>query len=842
MLGYWNSKTETSSTKWKVTFHILEADSKLKMNVILEPLPLRLEVSQMTVNGSKLHAKAALTMIPGAEATIELAFQDNAFTGFIELPFIGRMELNGEQGKGRSLAEDLIEKVAPYYKTGVIRRSPEQIEQEVEQLLARMTIEEKIGQMSQCQASHFSFGGDVKAEPAEVLVKQGRAGSILGAFDSGRIFELQKLAVEQSRLGIPLFFNADVIHGFQTIFPVPLAWSCSWDLEGIRQACEIAAKEAAATGITYNHGPMIDVTRDARWGRVVEGAGEDPYLASLIAEAQVKGFQGDDLFGEENIIACLKHFIAYGAAEAGRDYNTVDMSEWMLRNVYLPPFEAGIKAGAASVMNAFNIYQGIPVAGHRYLLQDVLRKELGFEGILISDYGSIDEIYIHGAAKDPKDAAMKSLHASMDIEMVTQTYETYLPELLKEGKIQIEQLDEAVRRILTLKYAIGIMDDPFRYIRPEREMELHFNPAHLQNSLELARKSIVLLKNEAQTLPLRKNNNSNIALIGPFANSKDLLGPWQFSRYGEDTITLLEGLKNKGLAPENILWCEGSKVNEPIEGGIEAAIAAAEQAEVVVLALGESSHMSGEAASRMDIQIPEPQRKLAEALVQTGKPIVLVLTNGRPLELEWFDQHMHAIVETWFLGSMAGEAIADVLMGDYNPTGRLTMSFPRKVGQVPIYYNHFYTGRPVTAANQHEKYISKYLDGPNSPLYPFGFGLSYTHFDYTDLSLDQTVLRRDGSIKVTVTVANQGPAAGEETVQLYVRDLYGSTVRPVLELKGFQKIALQVGQSKRITFEITEQHLKYVTSDLTCMAEEGEFEVLIGAHSGSLTSQTFELV
>ncbi|WP_017813235.1 glycoside hydrolase family 3 N-terminal domain-containing protein [Paenibacillus shenyangensis] len=736
--------------------------------------------------------------------------------------------------------------VAPYRKRDVTPRSDENIRESAEQLLNEMTLAEKIGQMSQCADSEFAFGGEIEADPTELLVREGRVGSILGAFNSRRTFDLQKMAIEQSRLRIPLMFNADVIHGYQTIFPIPLAWACSWDLEEIKRACMIAAKEATASGITYNHAPMVDISRDARWGRVMEGAGEDPYLGSLIARAQVEGFQGDSLFSEETLIACLKHFIGYGASEAGRDYNTVDMSEWTLRNVYLPPFKAGLEAGSASVMNAFNFYNGIPVAGNKFILHDLLREELGFDGMLISDYGAVDEIYIHGAARDRKDAARQSLEATMDIEMVTQLYENYLPQLIEEGKVQEAQIDAAVRRILIYKYKIGIMDDPFRYIRPEKEEEYHFHADHLQASRELARKSIVLLKNQDQTLPLQTEAAAagiqKIAVIGPFADSKDMLGTWQFSRYKEETVTLLEGLTAKGIDEDHLLYAEGSGVNDPIEGGIEQAVRAAEAADIVLLVLGEHSEMSGEAASRMDISIPAVQQQLAEAVVAVGKPVVLVLTNGRPLVLDWYEQNVDAIVETWFLGSQAGHAIADVLTGDYNPTGKLTMSFPKHLGQSPIYYNRFNTGRPLTAENQEEKYISKYLDGPNDPLYPFGYGLSYTEFSYSNLQLDRQQMKSGEQITVTATVTNTGSMAGEEIAQMYIQDLYGTTVRPVRELKGYRKVQLAPQESAKIEFVITEQDLEYCNARLEWTAEEGDFKVYVGTHSGSTLEQTFELI
>ncbi|MFD0698458.1 glycoside hydrolase family 3 N-terminal domain-containing protein [Paenibacillus sp. GCM10027628] len=836
--GIWHALFKPPQARMKLQF-IIEKKEGYTLSVVTEPFPLPITITKVTVDGNRLQAVGFSAFAPNDPVELDLSFLESSFSGRIKLPFREAFPIEGAKGRGPSLAEDLIEEVAPYRKQDVVKRTDEEIRQAVEDLLGRMSVQDKVGQMSQCMASNFSFGGDVASDPPEKLVAEGRAGSILGAFDSRRVFELQKIAVEQSPHGIPLMFNADVIHGHQTIFPVPLAWSCSWDPEAIKLACSIAAKEASAAGITYNHGPMVDITRDPRWGRVVEGAGEDPYLGSVIAKAQVEGFQGNSLFDTETIIACLKHFIAYGAAEAGRDYNTVDISEGTLRNVYLPPFQAGIEAGAGSVMNSFNIYQGVPVAANWFLLNDLLRKELGFEGILISDYGAIDEIILHGNAKDAKEAAKKALDATMDVEMVTRAYD-HLPLLIKEGLVSEAQLDDAVRRILTYKFKIGIMDDPFRYIRPEKEIEYNFSDAHLQASRELARKSIVLLKNNG-VLPLA-GEARNVALIGPFGDSKDLLGPWQFSRYGHETVTLRQGLESRGIAPERLRVVEGCRVEAEIEGGIAQAVAAAEQADVVILALGENSDMSGEASSRMDITLPEAQLRLAEEVMRLGKPTVLVLTNGRPLVLDWFDGRVDAIVETWFLGSQAGHAIADVLFGDCNPSGKLTMSFPAKGGQVPVYYNHFNTGRPVTESNKNQKFISKFLDGPNEPLYPFGFGLSYSTFEYSDIRLSQNRMTASESIIASVTVTNTGTVDGEETVQMYIRDLYGSVVRPVKELKGFSKVTLAAGESTEVRFTITTAELAFWNSEMKYEVEPGEFKVFIGSNSRDVTEASFELM
>jgi Beta-glucosidase-related glycosidases len=838
MIGIWHAFVETPRLKLKLQFKV-SRKADYTLDIAMEPIPLPIRMESVTAEGNSLRGTGNAFWKPDEQVQAELAFGESSFTGKLYVPLFGSFDLQGEKGRGPFLSEALVQTVKPYRKEQVINRTTEEIANEVEALLSRMSLDDKIGQMCQCMASNFSFGGNVQSDPPEKLIADGRAGSVLGAFDISRVFELQKIAVEQSPHGIPLFFNGDIIHGAQTIFPVPLAWSCSWDMEAIREACAISAKEASASGIMYNHGPMVDISRDPRWGRVVEGAGEDPYLGALIAKAQVEGFQGGSLLDEETIIACLKHFIGYGAAEGGRDYNTVDFSEGTLRNLYLPPFQAGIEAGAGSVMNAFNIYQGIPVAANSYLLKDLLRDELGFDGILISDYGAVDEIVEHGYAKNAKEAAKHAVDATMDIEMVTRSYD-HLPELIREGKLLESQLDDAVRRILTLKYQTGLMDDPFRYIRPEKELEYHFSATHLQASRELARKSIVLLKNDG-VLPLAKNTGT-IALIGPFADSKDLLGPWQFSRYGHETVTLYEGLQEKGFTDERLLFAAGCGVNAPTEGGIEAAVEQARQADLIVLALGESSDMSGEAASRMSLELPESQLQLAEAVLAVGKPVVLVLTNGRPLVLNWFEGKVNAILETWFLGSQAGHAIADVLTGDYNPSGKLTMSFPVHTGQVPVYYNHFRTGRPLKAENAAEKFISKYLDGPNEPLYPFGYGLSYTRFEYGELTLDRSQMKNGEILRAKVTLTNTGILAGEETVQLYIQDVYGSVVRPVKELKGFAKVQLEAGESREIVFEITGPDLSFWSPTAGYAAEPGEFRIMVGPNSRDVQTALLELI
>jgi beta-glucosidase len=838
MIGTWHFLHQTPDTTIKMQF-MIDKKEVFALSVILEPFPFPVEIHTVTVEGNLLQARGFSQFVPGESFEFDLTFEDQEFQGRIKLPYQEAFFVKGTKGTGPSLEDLLISTLSPYRKSDVKQRNDQEIREAVEILLNKMSITDKIGQMSQCMSTNLSLGSDIASETPEKLITEGRVGSILSAVNSNRVFELQKIAVEQSPHGIPLLFNFDVIHGFQTIFPVPLAWSCSWDMEAIKEANAIASKEASATGITYNHGPMVDITRDPRWGRVVEGAGEDPYLGSLIAKAQVEGFQGGSLFDPETIIACLKHFVAYGAAEAGRDYNSVDISEGTLRNVYLPPFQAGIEAGAGSVMNSFNTYQGVPVAGNRYILNELLRTELGFNGILISDYGAIDEIVAHGNAKDSKEAARKALEATMDIEMVTRSYD-HLRELIEQGFVAEEQINEAVRRILAFKYKIGIMDDPFRYVRPEKEKEYHFHPMHLEASRKLAQKSIVLLKNKG-ALPLA-DKEQKLAVIGPFGDSKDMLGPWQWSRYSKETVTLREGLEDKGFPKTHLLVEAGCRVEEAVDGGIERAVAAAEQADIVILALGESSEMSGEAASRMDITLPKVQQELAEAIVRVGKPTVLVLTNGRPLVLDWFEHHVDAIVETWFLGSQAGHAIADVLLGHYNPSGKLTMSFPVHIGQVPVYYNYFKTGRPVTDSNIGEKFFSRYIDGSNDPLYPFGYGLSYTTFEISDIRLSQTQMTDSETMVASVTVTNTGKVSGEETIQMYIQDLYGNVVRPVKELKGFRKVNLAAGEAKEICFSITAADLVYWNPDLKYGAEPGDFKVYIGSSSYDVKEASFELV
>lgn len=715
----------------------------------------------------------------------------------------------------------------------------EDIPAAVERLLSLMTLEEKIGQMTQSGGLNTdAIGGHVEADPLSEQIRQGKIGSVINlGMPAEEAQKLQRIAVDESRLGIPLLFCQDVIHGFQTIFPIPLAWSCSFDPELIRKSVQASAREASAVGTMLAYSPMLDIGRDPRWGRVAEGAGEDPYLASLIATAQVEGYQGSALDEEGSMAACLKHFIGYGAAEGGRDYNTVSMDETTLRNVYLPPFKAGIEAGAASVMTAFNVVNGVPAAGNRALLEDMLRKELGFEGIVISDYAAVEEMIAHGAAEDTREAAIRTANATLDVEMATSHFNQHLPEAVRSGDVGEAVIDAAVRRILTLKFQLGLMRNPYRHFRQEDAEKLIYCVDHLALSRELARKSIVLLKNKG-VLPLEKDKK--VALIGPLGDSKDLLGTWQFSQYGENTVSVREGLEQAGY---NVLVEPGTLIHDELPGGMKRALAVAREADVVLLALGEDSTMSGEASSRQNIVIPEVQSRLAEVIRQTRKPVVLLLTNGRPLLLDWFDQHMDAILETWFLGSQAGHAIADVLSGDYNPSGKLTMSFPRHTGQIPIYYNRLNTGRPFVQGVDNP-FTSSYLDGPNTPLYPFGYGLSYTNFNVSGLQLDRNRITARDSLKVSVTVANTGGRAGEETIQLYIRDVAASIVRPVKELKDFRKVFLQPGESVQVTFEIMEEKLRFYDLEGCFKSEKGRFLVYVGTDSDdrNLLEAEFHLI
>ena len=709
----------------------------------------------------------------------------------------------------------------------------------VDSVLSLMTLDEKIGQLNQLSFG-IGWGPTVKvAVPDEYKqqIREGKIGSFLNAIGAEFTYELQKVAVEESRLKIPLLFGLDVIHGFKTTFPVPLGEAATWQPEMVEMSAHYQALEAASAGIHWTFSPMVDIARDPRWGRIMEGAGEDPYLGSLMAAAHVRGYQGN--LSNLNIIACVKHYAGYGGAEGGRDYNTVDFSERTFRDIYLPPYKAGVEAGAHTLMASFNEIGGIPASGSKYLLNDILRDEWGFKGFVVSDWNSIGEMINHGFASDLKHAGEISLNAGLDMDMESRSYLTHLKELVAEGKVKESLIDESVRRILRIKFMLGLFDDPFRYCSKEREQKNIMTNEIKNASLDVAKRSFVLLKNEENILPLKKDYKK-IAVIGPLAKSKlDPLGEWNALGIEEDVTSVLEGLKKYVGDKSEILYAEGCKITDTSKDGFKEAIGKAKDADVIILCVGESRSMSGEAYSRSSLDLPGVQEDLAKELLKTGKPIIAVLMNGRPLSINWLNDNAYAILETWFAGTMTGDAVAQVLFGDYNPSGKLPVTFPRTVGQVPIYYNHKNTGRPGDEKN---RYTSKYLDLPLTPLYPFGYGLSYTNFDYSEVTLSNSKLTNKDSLVVTVKVKNTGNYDGEEVVQLYVQDLVGSVTRPVKELKGFKKILLKSGEEKSVDFIINEKDLRFTAADMKFKSEPGLFKVFVGTNSVDLIESQFELV
>lgn len=818
-------KYAISSQSGTILFHITEKDDILK--VVIEMLESGMKMMPEAVNleGNIIHLETVFFMFPNVVNKATLTWKDGAYEVSGDFALMGSVSGQAKTFTGKTKYELMLEEL-PSYRTGKeIRCTETEVKLAVEELLAKMTLEEKIGQMSQSGGNNtVAIGGEVnKIMTDDEAIEAGCIGSMILMAPAEIGFEKQKLAVEKSRLGIPLMFCQDVIHGYQTIFPIPLGWSCSFRPELIEKAMRAAAKEASTQGIMYGFSPMLDIARDPRWGRVSEGNGEDPYLCSRMCEAHVKGFQGEDLYASDTILACLKHFVGYSAGEGGRDYNTVEISDTTLRNVYLPPFQAGIDAGAASIMNSFNVMNNIPVVINKKLCNDMLREEMGFEGILISDYAAVTETVVHGAAEDGKEAAEKALQASLDIEMASMNYNQYLAEAVKEGRVEESQIDTCVRRILTYKFKLGLMDDPFKYFQPEKEKVLYCKE-HLELSYELARESIVLLKND-NVLPLTKEKK--VALIGPKADSTDVLGPWQFSSHSKEAVTLKQGLIAAGI---EVLCETGCGIEAELEGGIERAILAAKASDLIILSLGEAQNMSGEAASRQNIVIPQVQMNLAMELKKLGKPMVLVLTNGRPLLLDWFEEHVDAIVETWFLGSAAGRAIADVLVGNYNPSGKLSVTFPRHHGQIPIYYNYLRTGRPYVEGDKN-KFLSKYIDGSNDPLYYFGYGLSYTDFTVENLRLSENKISVDDTLVATVTLKNIGKVEGTQTVQLYLHDVAAQISRPVKELKGFQKLTLSPGAEVEVSFEISKEMLSYYNQEGQKVVEPGKFILFVGTSS-----------
>ncbi len=719
-------------------------------------------------------------------------------------------------------------------------------------LMGRMSLEEKIGQLNQV-ATGGSLTGAMINKNIQQKVSAGQIGSILNSLSVPYMRSVQDLALKGAGNRIPILFGMDVIHGYRTIFPIPLAMSCSWDLKRIEEVAGIAASEATANGISWTFSPMVDIARDPRWGRIAEGSGEDPWLGSEIARALVRGYQGDDLAKNNTMMACVKHFALYGAAEGGRDYNTTDMSRIAMFNDYLPPYKAAIDEGAGSVMTSFNVVDAVPASGNKWLLTELLREQWGFEGFVVTDYTAINEMIMHGMGNLQEVSAL-ALKAGSDMDMVGEGYLTTLTKSLAEGNVAMKDIDRACRLVLEAKYKLGLFEDPYRYLDESRAKSEVLTPGNLKTAREMAARSMVLLKNEKQILPLKKSGT--VAVIGPLADSKaDMLGTWSMGGDPKNAVSVLDGIKKvKGL---NVLYAKGSPfTDDPLllkatstVGGpdlkvssetprpagelLEEAVDIARKSDVIVAVLGEPAAWSGEAASRSDISIPSIQQDLLKALLETGKPVVLVLINGRPLTLTKEDAIVHAILEAWAPGTEGGNAVADVLFGDYNPSGKLTTTFPRSVGQIPLYYNHKNTGRPMSPEN---KFSSKYLDISNDPLYPFGFGLSYTTFTYGNIRLDNSSMKGNGILIATVTVSNTGKYAGEEVVQLYIQDPVASISRPVKELKDFVKIMLHPGESKEVSLSITPDDLKFYNSDLVYDWEPGDFVIFIGSSSRDLKS------
>jgi len=717
------------------------------------------------------------------------------------------------------------------------------IAERVDSVLALMTLEEKIGQLTLFTSFHDVTGPFMRPEYIEDI-RAGRVGAIFNAFGVEYTRKLQQIAVEETRLGIPLLFGYDVVHGHRTIFPIPLGEAASWDLEYIEKASRIAAIEATSEGLHWTFAPMIDVSIDPRWGRIAEGAGEDPFLTARVTEAKIRGFQGDNFKDIHTMLSTAKHFAAFGAPQAGRDYHTVDISEITLRNIHLPPFKAAVDAGVASIMTSFNEVEGVPATGSKFLLSDILRDEWNFNGFVVSDYTSINEMIPHGFARDLQHAGELAINAGVDMDMQGAVFMEHLKKSVEEGTVSVEIIDRAVRRILTMKFILGLFDDPFRYSDPEREKNNIMTPEHLEFARDFSRRTIVLLKNdklpgkESHVLPLDKNIRS-LALIGPLAsNQSELIGPWSAAGDYTKSVTLLQGIKNKLGDNVRINYAKGSNINDDSKAGFAEAIRMARKSDAIILAVGEYRLMSGEAASRSNIDLPGVQEELLIELAKTGKPLIVVIMSGRPLTLGKVYENSSAMLKTWFLGTTAGDAIADVLFGDYNPSGKLTVSFPRNVGQIPIFYNYKNTGRPKSDY----KFTSKYLDVPNTPLFPFGFGLSYTTFAYSDISLSSETIGLADTLTASVSVTNTGRIAGEEVVQLYTRQLVGTITRPVRELKGFRKIHLEPGESQVVSFQITAKDLSFYNADNKFVAEPGNFHLFIGTGSVDVKQARFELL
>jgi beta-glucosidase len=724
-------------------------------------------------------------------------------------------------------------------------------------LMKKMTLEEKIGQLNLVTPGG-AVTGAVVSKDVDTKIRNGQVGGLFGITGPDKIRRTQEIAINNSRLHIPLLFGLDVIHGHRTIFPIPLGLSSSWDTALIKKSAGIAANEATADGLNWVFSPMVDIARDPRWGRIAEGSGEDPFLGSQIAKVMVEGYQGNDLAKDNTVMACVKHYALYGAAEAGRDYNTVDMSKVRMYNEYLPPYKAAVEAGVGSIMTSFNTIDGIPATANKWLLTELLRKQWGFKGLVVTDYTAISEMINHGMGNDKKVAEL-ALNAGVDMDMVSEEFLKYAGQLVKEGKVSVKTIDDACRRILEAKYKLGLFDDPYRYCNEEKAKTELMSDANLLAAREIAERSFVLLKNDNNLLPLQKSGT--IALIGPLADSKrNMLGTWSVSGDPEKSVTIMQGIKNVAGNNVNILFAKGANISDDTafirrvnvfgeeitvdkkspEELINEAVETANKADVVVAVLGEAADMTGESSSMSHIGLQQSQENLLKALVKTGKPVVLVLMNGRPMTLTWEDGHVPAILDTWFGGTEAGNSVADVLFGNYNPSGKLTVSFPRNVGQIPVYYNHLNTGRPYHPGDS-PKFKSDYLDVSNDPLYPFGYGLSYTTFDYSDITLSNKTLKPGAGITASVNVSNTGKLAGKETVQLYIRDMVGSIARPVKELKGFQQITLTPGETKKVSFSISVNDLKFYNNDLKYVYEPGDFKVFIGTNSKDVKEADFKL-
>jgi len=751
----------------------------------------------------------------------------------------------------------LLLAAAALFLSAAVHAQDARMEAFIDNLMSKMTLREKIGQLNLPVTGEI-VTGEAKSSDVAGKIIRGEVGGLFNLKGVDKIREVQKIAVEKSRLKIPLIFGMDVIHGYETVFPIPLALSCSWDMEGIRRSASVAAQESSADGICWTFSPMVDISHEPRWGRMAEGSGEDPYLGARIAEAMVHGYQGDNLKANNTIMACVKHFALYGAPEAGRDYNTVDMSRLRMFNDYFPPYKAAVDAGAGSVMTSFNVVDGIPATGNKWLLDDVLRRQWGFDGFVVTDYTAIMEMTNHGLG-DLQQVSALALNAGTDMDMVADGYIGTLEKSLREGKVTMQEIDKACRRILEAKYKLGLFDDPYRYLDSKRAKKEIYTPEHRATARSLAAETFVLLKNEGHLLPLQKKGR--IALIGPLANTNaNMPGTWSVAANFDRYKSLYQAMKEAVGDKAEVVCAKGSNImdNEQIEANgsmfgrairdsrpagemISEAVSLARQSDVIVAAVGETSEMSGESSSRSDLTLPDAQRRLLEALDKTGKPIVLVNFSGRPTVMTWESSRFPAILNVWFGGSEAGDAICDVLFGDKAPSGKLSFTMPKSVGQIPLYYNHLNTGRPLEKGKWFTKFKSNYLDIDNDPLYPFGYGLSYTTFRYGEPRIDRTTMTADGAVKVSVDVTNTGSCDGCEIVQLYIRDLVASISRPVEELKDFSRIHLAKGETKTVTFTITADKLKFYNSNLRLVCEPGEFEVMVGPNSRDVQTVKFTL-